>query len=165
VRFSSPVQAGNVDVVITAFTSDEFVRSFADELEVTLLDAAVLSEDGVVRQVLDCSFSTHDMDVPGMVRKVLPGRVRLTWDQTWRVRSPQEAHSDLLIYTHGKPSAKTTGIASLVVAASALDYSFEGSTSVSVPLVGGKLADLVDDHLIRAVLSDQVKVLNRHLGS
>ncbi len=161
-KYSGNIKGSSARAAVRTLLTEEFVTAFAAEIPVRLLSSVVTEEQPDTWQhVMSCEFDTSGFDLNGAVRKFLPSIVKLTWQQTWTVQDDTHATVVLKITTEGSPSATTSGDAALVVDGDELTFSYEGKTKVSVPLVGGKLADLVDEHVVEHVLDAQLAVLAR----
>lgn len=163
--YSKPIGATPARHVVGILTSDRFVRDFAAEIPVTLIDSEVTHLDDGIEHQMRCEFATEGFDLPSAIKRFLPDIVRLDWKQTWSHPADDRADAVLHIRTHGRPSAEVTGTAALAHQFETLHYSFTGRTHVDVPFAGKKLGTLVDENLIVAILDDQVTVLRRHLGA
>jgi hypothetical protein len=150
--------------VVRMLVSEQFAEDLAAELGVDLISVEAHENDGVWTHAMSCEFNTERMSVPGVVRKVLPGHLRVDWESTWTVESDTRATAALNIRTATSPAAQTVGDADIATDGAEVTYTFNGKTSVSVPFVGGTLAGLIDDKLIRRVIDDQTKVLARALA-
>ena len=161
-KYDGTIMGSSARDAVVALLTDQFVADFAAEIPVTLLSSDVSEErPDSWRHVMTCEFDTSGFNLNGAVRKFLPSVVRLTWQQTWTVHDDARATAVLKITTEGSPSAETSGNAALVSDGEELTFTYEGKTKVSVPFVGGKLADLVDEHVVEHVLDAQLAVLAR----
>lgn len=150
--------------VVRLLISQPFVRDFADEIPVSLLGSEVTQVGDSFRHVMQCEFSTTDLELPSTIMRFLPAVVRLDWQQTWTITNDQQAEAELYIHTHGSPSATVNGRASLHAGPDSLRYTFEGTPSVSVPVAGKRLTGMLEKHLLTGVFDDQAKVMHRHLA-
>lgn len=165
-KYTTTVKGASVRQAVRILLTDEFAVAFAGQIPVELVEATVTqSEENVWHHVMSCRFETRQFDLPSMIRKVLPDTVHLTWAQTWTINSESEATAELRVRTQGKPSLKTKGHVLMHSQEDILNYRYKGETQVDVPLVGGKLADMVDSKLVSGILSDQVEVLARMVDS
>lgn len=155
-----------VPTAVRLLVSEPFAAAFAAAIPVDLISVDVRQpRDDEWHQVMRCAFTTTAVDVPSVARKFLPDVLHLSWEQTWTLHDAEAATATLRVVTDSSPSAKTTGEARLTGTADELGYTFTGRTKVSVPFIGGTLADLIDDNLIGGLLNDQLDVLTSHMAA
>jgi len=162
--YDRAIGATTATSVVAVLVSERFVRDFAAEIPVTLLDSRVTTVADGTEHVMVCEFSTHEFDLPRAIRRVLPSIVRLDWIQTWTRVDETSGDGLLRVQTHGTPSAHTKGTTHLANESGEMRYRFDGHVIVDVPLLGNRFGRLIEENLVDAILDDQLKVLRRHLG-
>lgn len=144
-----------------------------DEVAAMLADPAFREEVCAHQQVLDSSVSvTGEGDtltvvveqvqeargIPSYAQKFIGDRIAITQRETWR----SATSADLDIVVPGKP-ARMTGTLTLLADGDETVETLAGELKVSVPLIGGRIEELMGD-VVRLALDAEYAVGQRWLA-
>lgn len=117
-------------------------------LNTTRRDVSVTPDGDAMEVVVD---QTQPADgIPSFARKVVGDEINIVQTEAWE--SPTGASLDVAI--PGKPGS-FKGTIALVGDGSGTTETVAGEVKVSIPLVGGKLEDLISDLLSKALRTEQ----------
>ncbi|GAA5155319.1 DUF2505 domain-containing protein [Pseudonocardia eucalypti] len=88
--------------------------------------------------------------LPGPVRKLLPGDLRIERTETWRLVAPGRYAGEIGGRVKDAPG-QVSGTLALTGAGGSCDYVLDGTAKVNVPLVGGKVEELIAEHLNKLI--------------
>jgi hypothetical protein len=147
--------------VYAAFTDEAFLRERLAELGGKKSELTSFSTEGdttryTLRQTVDAA------DLPSVARKVVRGDLVIERTEAWSASGERYA-GDIQAHVPGTP-ASVHGTMLLTDTADGSELVLGGSVKVGVPLIGGKLEDMIVDQLGR-LLRAEAKFTQRWLES
>lgn len=155
-----------IETVHREFVSEDFLRAFATEVGVVVEHIDLEERDGLTIARMPWSFPTDRPGIPTLARKLLPGEVRLDWQQQWGAVAQGRADGSVNVELHGKPGAQVVGTAALRTDSSGTRYEVVTTTKTAVPWpLGSTVEKTIDKELVGWILQVQVRVLLRRSGA
>jgi hypothetical protein len=155
-----------IETVHREFVSEDFLRAFATEVGVVVEGIDLQEKDGLTIARMPWSFPTDRPGIPTLARKLLPGEVRLDWQQQWGSVAQGRADGSVQVELHGTPSAQVRGTSSLRTDGTGTRYEVATTTKTAVPWpLGSTVEKTIDKELVGWILQVQVRVLLQRTGA
>lgn len=123
--------------------------SGADDFSLDVMDA---DADGAVR-VMTTQTLRRDR-LPGIVTQFIRGDLRIKRSETWSPVHDGSAKATIAASVPGAP-VKVDGTATLAAAATGSTMAYAATVDVGIPLVGGKLENVVGSQLVDLLIAEQ----------
>lgn len=147
---------------LAELTDETFLRDFAAEVGVDLLDLRLSADGDQQAASMTWSFRTDKAGIPELARRFLPAEVQLTWGQSWGPLVADSATGRLSVELLGRPSATSTGACRVAPRSGGTTLTTTTSTKAALPFpVAGRVEGLIDRDLVGWILVVQARVLQR----
>ena len=162
VRVSETIGAYDIAAVRAAFVSDEVKRDFAARVGVEMNRPVEIVVNVEATDIsMTWQLDTRQFELPSMVRNALPSTATIEWSETWT----EGLTGSVTVLSRSGPTARFTGASSLSVSDGLVEYRVEGRAKVSIPLVGGTFASMIEEHLVAPVLKDHADAVRAYLSA
>jgi hypothetical protein len=131
-----------VDHVYAMLADPAYRRAVGDYQHVTDFACQITPSTSGMEVRLEQAHGTHRL--PAFARKVVGNEIRFVQEESW----PSPSGAEISVTIPGKPG-DMTGSTSLGQAGDDVVQQVDVTVKVSIPLVGGKLEDLVADFVTR----------------
>ena len=133
---------------VTEMMADEAFREAVADYQRALRSTASVTDSGQVRSTrIEIVHGTEH--VPGFARKFVGEEIPIVQEETWT----STTHADVLVTIPGKPG-DMSGTIDLAQVGEDVVQTVQLSVKVSIPLVGGKIEDLIVGLLRRALTAE-----------
>ncbi len=102
-------------------------------------------------------------DLPAVARTFLPGDVSIQRTEVWQVESPDRYTGSVRVQLPGVPGT-ISGRTTLGDAGGGSEWSVDGEVTVQLPLIGGKIEQIVADQVV-ALLTAETAFTERWLAN
>lgn len=161
-RVSENIGAHDVAAVRAALVSEEVKRDFARRVGVEMhRPVEISSSSGATGISMIWQVDTRQFELPSMVRNALPSTATIEWSETWT----DGLTGTVTVLSTSGPTARFSGASALVVSDGQVEYHVEGAAKVSIPLVGGTFAAMIEEHLVAPVLKDHADAIRAYLAA
>jgi hypothetical protein len=135
--------ATTVDAVYAMLGDPAYRKAVGDYQRVTDFSCDIAPSDIGMWVRLE---EAHGVDrIPGFAQKLVGNEIRFVQEETWSSPSTGDIH----VTIPGKPG-DITGTTSLTQSGDDVMEQIDLAVKVSIPLVGGKVEDLITDFVVRA---------------
>ena len=148
VRLSRGSRGRAPGFTLTEMMADEAFREAVADYQRALRSTASVTDSGQVRSTrIEIVHGTEH--VPGFARKFVGEEIPIVQEETWT----STTHADVLVTIPGKPG-DMSGTINLAQVGEDVVQTVQLSVKVSIPLVGGKIEDLIVGLLRRALTAE-----------
>jgi hypothetical protein len=93
-------------------------------------------------------------ELPAIARTVLPGDVSIQRNERWRVVSPDRYTGEVSVALPGVPGSINGGATIAAAGADGCEWSVDGTVKVQLPLIGGKIEDIVAEQVVQLLTAE-----------